>query len=684
MKTMKSQSRRSGGADRGGIRKRGPTRTDRDGDMDMDTSARGGKGGRGKPARSSTARPSGSGRTQPRDKNIDAIQRAISGAKDSQFNIRSGKNANATNLEEYSVRGWKDSKASSTRDGGVDSLLGFLERRMNAHTKSGSSRARITKSRVEGDSLIVSVKPDVGTKLSYLDGNTFAGVKIIVERYDPASSEALDRELRTTNGLSQETIDTKTKMTEILARRYFPDPKLLDLSKLGTDPDLQAMGIFNSTSTESKFFPALMKVWEMGFADAKQRREAVESVSLADNKLANITVVTTLAVTIPGLKNLDLSNNNFKDASSLIGWRWKFRDLEFLDLTGNPYSTVESFKSTMMKWYPKLQTLNNVQVRTPEEIAAQKKTPIPVQPPHFQDDSQIAENFVRAFFTGYDTDRNILLNTIYDDRSTFSMNINTSAPKATQADTASWDPYIKRSRNLQKISHLPARMARTFTGKEKIAELWSTLPATRHPDMAVHPEEMLIECHPVPGLPDHTGQSETGVGGLLVMVHGKFEESVGGKVETRSFDRSFTIGPGSGALGITVINDILTLRAYGGHEAWSPENQAIPNAIPQAIPQAIAPPSVAAPITPVALPVMPVAPHPSFPAGYGLPAPGKTDTQIQQEQMISQISAKSGMTIQYSEMALSSNGWNLDAAWNNFEQLKAQGALPADAFLPVT
>jgi nuclear RNA export factor len=28
------------------------------------------------------------------------------------------------------------------------------------------------------------------------------------------------------------------------------------------------------------------------------------------------------------------------------------------------------------------------------------------------------------------------------------------------------------------------------------------------------------------------------------------------------------------------------------------------------------------------------------------------------------------MTLQYSEMALSGNGWNLDAAWKNFEELK--------------
>lgn len=483
-----------------------------------------------------------------------------------------------------------------------------------------------------------------------------------MERHDGSSTAALDRDLASTTGTSAATAETKSKMTLILGKRYYPDTKLLDLSKLGSDPDLQAMGIFNSTSTESKFFPALMKVWEMGFTSSTQRREAVQSVSLADNQLANITVVSTLSQTVPDLKNLDLSNNKFKDANSLSGWRWKFRNLEFLDLTGNPFSADATFKDTMLKWYPKLQTLNNVQVRTPEEVAAQKKTPIPVQPPYFQDESQIAENFIRAFFISYDNNRNDLLNSVYDDHSTFSMNVNSQAPRSQQTETASWDSYIKRSRNLLKINHLPARMSRTFVGLEKIREVWNNLPQTRHPDLAAHPEQYLIECHQVPGLPDITGQSPTGVGGLIVMVHGKFEESVGDKVELRSFDRTFVLGPGNGVGGIRVINDIICYRAYGGNEAWSPESQIAS--------QALAPPVVPPVAAPVAAPTAAPTVQPVLPDGYGAPAPGKTDTQVQQEQLVAQMSAKSGMTLQFSEMALSGNGWNPEAAWKNFEQLK--------------
>ncbi|CAL5872937.1 uncharacterized protein PFLUO_LOCUS7206 [Penicillium psychrofluorescens] len=661
MPSMKSTRSRAGGADRGGIRKRGPTRTDRDGDMEMDGP------GRGKRTRGDTGRATGGGRAQTRDKTVDAIQQAISSStKESQANIRQSKGAARASLEQFRVSGWKQSKAASNRDGGVESLVAFLERRLNAITKSGP-RAKITKSRVEGDSLVVSVRPELAERMLRINGNQFAGIQIAIE--PQTANGSLDQELAATTGTSAATADTKSKMTAILAKRYYPDTKLLDLSKLGTDPDLQAMGIFNSTSTESKFFPALMKVWEMGFTSSAQRREAVQSVSLGDNQLANISVVTTLSQTIPDLKNLDLSNNNFKDMHSLIGWRWKFRSLEFLDLNGNPFSADPGFKDTMLKWYPKLRFLNHVEVRTAEDIAAQKKTPIPVQAPYFQDESQIGENFVRAFFVGYDNDRNDLLNGVYDSGSTFSLNVNTQAPKAQHTETAGWDSYIKKSRNLLKISHLPARMSRTYVGADSIRELWNTLPPTRHPDMTAHPEEWLIECHPIPGLPDPSGQSESGVGGLLVMVHGKYEESVANKVEIRSFDRTFILGPGGGVGGIRVISDILCLRAYGGHEAWSPENQAIPQAAaPAAAPAAAQPP-------------VPVA-QPGVPDGYGAPGPGKTDVQVRQEQLIAQLSARSRMTLQFSEMALSSNNWNLETAWQNFEHLRAQGGVPADAFLP--
>ncbi|KAJ5823938.1 Nuclear transport factor 2 Eukaryote [Penicillium robsamsonii] len=677
---MKSMKPRRGGNDRGGIRKRGATRTDRDGDMDMEAGGARGKRNRAdKSALGGRAAGTGAGgraagtgnRAQTRNRLMDAdvIQRAISSA-DGQANIhRGGRKKTGGDLEPFSVRGWKESKAASNRDGGLESLIAFLERRMNSFIKSGP-RAKITKSRTEGDTLVAFVRPDLAGHMLRINNNVFAGAHVTIEPYTAAT--ALDNELAAAAPTPGSTADTKLRMTTILGKRFFPATKLLDLSKMVDDPELHDLGVFDTMSTTSKFFPALMKVWEMGFKVASERREAVESVSLAGNNLSNITSVTTLAQSFPDIQYLDLSNNNIKNAQAMTAWRWKFRNLIFLDLTDNEISSDPTFKDTMLKWYPKLQTLNNVQVRTPEEVAAQKKTPIPVLPPHFIDESQVGENFVRAFFPGYDTDRNSLVSSVYDDQSTFSLNVNTTAPRAGQTETAGWGEYIRKSRNLDKISHLSARMSRSFKGVEKIREVFNELPPTRHPDLVAKAEQWLIECHPVPHLPDPTGQSPTGVGGLSLMVHGQLEESVGGKIEIRSFDRTFIIGPGNTPGGIRVVSEIFCLRAYGGHEAWSPEIQAL-SQVPQVA--APGPVSTATPTPPAAVPSGTVA------EGYGLPRPGKSDTQLQQEQMITQMSAKSGMTFEYSEMALAGNGWNPELAWKNFEQLKATNALPPTAFL---
>ena len=151
------------------------------------------------------------------------------------------------------------------------------------------------------------------------------------------------------------------------------------------------------------------------------------------------------------------------------------------------------------------------------------------------------------------------------------------------------------------------------------------------------------------------------------MVHGQLEESVGGKVEIRSFDRTFIIGPGNTPGGIRVVSEIFCLRAFGGHEAWSPEIQALSQ-----VPQVPAPgpvPTVAP--TPPYVPAVPAAaPTGNVAEGYALPRPGKSDTQLRQEQMVAEMSGKSGMTFEYSEMALAGNDWNVELAWKNFEQLK--------------
>ena len=493
------------------------------------------------------------------------------------------------------------------------------------------------------------MKPEDTLKITRLDSYTFAGASLAVQLRASISGHQGNLVEQET---SEATVQLKDKMTAMLNRRYNSELKLLDLSSLGSDPELVSLGMFSSNARESKFFPALMKVCDLVFTSPQQKREAVVSVTLANNTLTSVASVTTLSQTFPEIKNLDLSNNQLKDLGAMEAWRWKFRDLDHLILSGNPLETdVPTYQADIVKWYPKLRKLNATQVRSDEDIkaGAKGKLPMHILAPSFRDEASIGETFIKHFFPAYDTDRAAVAHGYYDSQSAFSLSVNTSAPRAQDAmNTKSipWDAYIKKSRNLTKITNLPARMSRILTGLESIRDVWLTLPSTRHPDLLTEPHKWCIECHSVPGLPDPTGQSPSGVGGLIVMVHGEFSEVDGtsNNITTlRSFDRTFVLGPGGGIGGVRVINDVLVLRAYGGSDAWKPDVD--PTLIPQ--------------------PLVPLGPE-----GFAVAQPGKSDEQLQKELLALELSRTTGMTLEYSGLCLEQSAWDLEGAAQMFEQAK--------------
>jgi hypothetical protein len=312
------------------------------------------------------------------------------------------------------------------------------------------------------------------------------------------------------------------------------------------------------------------------------------------------------------------------------------------------------------------------------------KTSIPIQVARFRDEANIGANFVTTFFPEYDSNRQLVLQNFYDANSCFSLSVNTRANRVNSSEKLdhSWSSYIKESRNLTKITHLPARMSRSHRGQEAIFKLWSSLPTTRHPPLdSASNQNWLIECHSMPGLPDPTGEAAGGVGGLIVIVHGSFEElGPGGAQVTarRSFDRTFIIGPGAGLGGIRVNSDVLSLRAYGGPEGITdlkppPTNPQQPELLPPPPPP---------PPAPSPAPQQPPQ-HPEVPAGsgFGTPQPGKTETMLSHEVMTLHLSFQTRLKLQWAAEALEKNGWNLDAAVADVQKLAGQ--IPADAFLQV-
>lgn len=182
--------------------------------------------------------------------------------------------------------------------------------------------------------------------------------------------------------MSSTASEIKDQLRNVLSLRYDVETKLLNLSALGEDAILNQMGFFSGESKPEKLFRALMAVCDGLFKTAQEKRDAVSSISLAGNNINDVVQIMSLSDTFPDLVNLDLSRNQFKDLKALQKWRHRLRKLQTLLLNENPLEVTDpNYGAEITTWFPKLQNLSGIQVRTPEQIASMV-TPEPVaQPP---------------------------------------------------------------------------------------------------------------------------------------------------------------------------------------------------------------------------------------------------------------------------------------------------------------
>jgi nuclear RNA export factor len=477
-----------------------------------------------------------------------------------------------------------------------------------------------------------------------LNDYMYAGAQLtIIESHEPWPATTAQ------GGLSSSAQQAKEGLRNVLSVRYDVNRKLLDLSSLSTDPQLSQMGIIQSSSGGSlleKAFKALLVVCDQQFASREAKRDSIPSIRLANNNISSVSQVYELATTFPDLKNLDLSNNQLDNLRKLTPWRHHFHSLETLILSGNPLETADpGYKTDILAWFPKLQILNNEQVRTMEQVqaaeAAEHLEPIPQAGFDFRDAGGVGEQFIKQFFGTYDSNRQQLAANFYDERSTFSLAVSTM--QETSVRVPPWKPYLEYSRNLSKVTTAAGREQRLFRGAEAISRLWGKLPFTKHPSIDTETEKYIIDCHVLSGLADPTGQSAHGVDGLILTVHGEFEEAEPGtnKIGMRSFTRTFVLGPGApGKSPVRVSSDMLALRAY--------------SAVPSMLPSTNAAASQAAP--------------PQQPIGS---TQVSTDPSVEvKQQMVIELAKRSNMTLAYSERCLIEVNWNFDTALQAFEQNK--------------
>ncbi|KAF4455430.1 hypothetical protein F53441_2219 [Fusarium austroafricanum] len=635
--------RKPGTASRGGIQKRKAGRVDGDGDLNMDSAGRRAKKAATaniKPTRTSTRISTRGGPSKNAQNVLKHLSNGTAASLASRISsVSSGKGPKTrpqdmTGLTVLRVGGLKESKAASNAGGGVNDLLGFMERKAGSFRTGSKRKVAIKKHHTVGDYVYIGASEEDASELIKLNTFTFAGAPLEVIEVDEIPNRGAIIE-------SKNTQELRTKLQEILSSRYLGDNKLLKLDALASDANLVTLGMFENRERALKTFKGLMAVCENLFKTAKEKQDAIQSISLASNNIDDVAQVEAVATTFPHLKNLDMSGNQVASMQALQPWKGKFRHLETLYMAGNPIEAADpNYLSTLLEWFPKLQNVNGNQLRTPEQIAEQEAAlrpkPIPQNGPDFRDVGGIGENFLLEFFAAYDSDRPGLASRFYDDDSRFSISIDTrAAPDPSAAAPIPWASYIKLSRNLTKINLINPRIQRLFRGAASIQDAWKTLPLTRHPDIKVEINKYIMDCHPLQGLVDPSGQSSGGVDGLIIAVHGEFEEQDPNTNTTgkRSFSRTFVLGPAKPGQGvIRVVSDMLSLRTYS----------LLPNV-------------------------------------FAAPAPTPVSSSADQHQaMIAELCKQTGMTAQYSEMCLTQVNWVFDQALVIFNEKKSQ--LPAEAF----
>lgn len=484
---------------------------------------------------------------------------------------------------------------------------------------------------MSGDYVLVGVTAEDAEEILKVNSFTFAGATLEISldesRGPPANKQPQ---------ASSATQETKERLQGVLGERYDGATKLLRLNALAQDPTLVSMGMFESKERAEKTFRALMKICDDLFKTLKEKREAIESISLADNNIDDVVQVDSVAETFPHLKNLDLSGNRITSMEGLSRWRGKFRYLETLFMARNPVTMTDAnYTTALLTMFPKLQFLDGVQARTPQQIAeteaASRPKPLPQHGPDFRDANGIGERFLLEFFHLYDTNRQGLVAKYYDEGSQFSLAVDTNSVRDPNAPPPlPWAAYIKFSRNFLKITHENARIQRLLRGGNVIYDLWKDLPLTRHPDIKANTNKYIMDCHILPGLLDPSGRSPTGIDGMVISCHGEFDEQdQTGKSGKRSFSRVFVLGPGiPGRNEIRVISDMLSLRA----------NSPLPDIF-------------AAPQT---------------------QAPAPNQEQDQKQVMVAELSKQTGMTPTYSEMCLSQVNWDFNKALVVFNEKKVR------------
>jgi len=325
------------------------------------------------------------------------------------FGNRQNGSGQSSSTHQLAIKGWANSKLSTSQDQGVEALLGFLSKK--------ASRPILSHTRAGRAVLLITVNTQDQDRFFHLNGFTFAGATLVVEESLPPNPRSQNQQSHNnesrfpqsqnnSRGQSQgnfnqnnaqlnirgqaqghsvprgprgqfqensnhnqgprskdlQTTELENLIINLIRERYHAGDKHLILNALVADPRVTSSGL--AGEDPSKVWRAIFTICEKNMWETpSKRREAIQSVSLRDDCITSVKDILSLSNVFPTIKNLDLANNQLADMDALKFWKNQFRDLEHIILTGNPVASNPDTVRTLLTWYPNLKLYNNEPVR---------------------------------------------------------------------------------------------------------------------------------------------------------------------------------------------------------------------------------------------------------------------------------------------------------------------------------
>lgn len=296
--------------------------------------------------------------------------------------------------------------------------------------------------------------------------------------------------------------------------------------------------------------------------------------------------------------------------------------------------------SAVRKRFPKVVLLDNVELPPPIEFDVEDDatavTKLPESKSSFFCGTQpreVALMFLKQYFDAFDADKRDPLMDAYHDSCRFSLSVALSN-RGSNERLHLWMPD---SRNLLRTAR--ERQATLLrSGKLEVLGALARLPKTRHDS-----NSMTVD---VPVANERLMQ---------ITVSGVLKEREERHSPIRAFTRVFVIVPFGG--GFCVINEMLSVTTATTEQIKAAFKVAAPTPSPSPIP------------------------HVQTVPGVAPPAAGVVSEEVQ-KQMTIQLAAVTGMNGYWALKCLQENAFNYDRSLVVFNQLKLEGKVPAEAFVP--